>query len=127
MFWQSPHMDRLHRTARRLRRALTPEEQRLWRLLRDRRFSRYKFRRQHPLCGYVVDFACCEAHLVIELDGGQHDLSQDADRRRTARLNQHGWQVLRFWNNELWRNEEGVLMRILEVLQMRLPSPRPSP
>ncbi len=67
------------------------------------------------------------SRLVIELDGGQHDEQRGYDSRRTRWLEAEGWLVLRFWNNELARNEDGVLIRILEVLQMLLPSPRPSP
>lgn len=120
-------MEKTNDFARQLRRALTPEEQRLWYLLRSRRFAHYKFRRQHPVGHYILDFACCEARLVIELDGGQHDEQQDYDRYRTEWLTQRGWQVLRFWNNEVWMNEAGVLESILKVLLEILPSPRPSP
>jgi very-short-patch-repair endonuclease len=120
-------MDIIHSYAKELRRELTTEERHLWYLLRSRRFSRYKFRRQHPIGNYIVDFACCEAHLVVELDGGQHDERAQYDRQRTAWLNAKGWEVIRFWNNELWSNEEAVLGQLLEVLQTLLPSPRPSP
>ena len=101
---------------RQLRRQLTPQERRLWYLLRDRRFARFKFRRQHPVGPYILDFACCHVHLAIELDGGQHDERAGYDARRTAWLRLQGWRVLRFWNNELMENEEAVLARILEAL-----------
>lgn len=117
-------MDIIRSHAKQLRHELTNEEKRLWYLLRGRRFADYKFRRQHPVGHYILDFACCEARLAIELDGGQHDENQEYDRQRTGWLNQRGWTVLRFWNNELWNNEEAVLDKILETLQ---PSPRPSP
>lgn len=120
-------MDKLKIYAKQLRRELTMEERHLWYLLRGRRFSRYKFRRQHPVGHYILDFACCEARLAIELDGGQHDEKQDYDEQRSLWLNQKGWYVIRFWNNELWNNEEAVLEKILETLQTLLPSPRPSP
>ncbi|TDT56814.1 very-short-patch-repair endonuclease [Enterobacter sp. AG5470] len=113
--------------ARALRKALTPQERQLWRQLRSRRFACYKFRRQHPIGPWIVDFACCEARLVIELDGGQHEEQRGYDNRRTRWLEAEGWKLLRFWNNELARNEEGMMMRILDVLQVLLPSPRPSP
>ena len=113
--------------AKQLRRELTTEERRLWYLLRSRRFENYKFRRQHPVGNYILDFACCEARLAVELDGGQHDENQEYDHQRTLWLNQKGWHVIRFWNNELWNNEEAVLEKILETLQMLQPSPRPSP
>ena len=120
-------MEIIRTHAKRLRRELTQEERRLWYLLRSRRFERYKFRRQHPVGHYILDFACCEARLAIELDGGQHDEHQEYDHQRTAWLQQKGWTVVRFWNNELWDNEEGVRERILVALQRLLPSPRPSP
>lgn len=125
--WQSKGMEKIRIHARRLRRELTQEERRLWYLLRSRRFAHCKFRRQHPVGNYILDFACCEARLCIELDGGQHSEHQSYDVRRTQWLSQQGWRVLRFWNNELWENEEGVLLTIYESLQARLPSPRPSP
>jgi very-short-patch-repair endonuclease len=120
-------MEKIRFNARRLRRTLTNEERQLWYQLRSRRFARYKFRRQHPVGRYILDFACCEARLAIELDGGQHDERQDYDASRTSWLVEQGWTVRRFWNNELWDNEEGVLMAILQDLQRLLPSPRPSP
>lgn len=113
--------------ARQLRRQLTPQERRLWYLLRDRRFARFKFRRQHPVGPYILDFACCRAHLAVELDGGQHDARAGYDARRTAWLRLQGWRVLRFWNNELMENEEAVLGKILEALVLYVPSPQPSP
>ncbi|MBL5912036.1 endonuclease domain-containing protein [Enterobacter asburiae] len=113
--------------AKQLRRELTKEERRLWYLLRSRRFENHKFRRQHPVGNYILDFACCAARLAVELDGGQHDEEQKYDRQRTCWLNEKGWHVIRFWNNELWDNEEAVLEKILETLQMLQPSPRPSP
>ncbi|ELX8364561.1 MULTISPECIES: endonuclease domain-containing protein [Enterobacter cloacae complex] len=113
--------------AKQLRRELTQEERRLWYLLRSRRFENYKFLRQHPVGHYILDFACCAARLAVELDGGQHDEKLEYDRQRTLWLNHKGWHVIRFWNNELWNNEEAVLERILETLQALQPSPRPSP
>lgn len=120
-------MDIIYSHAKKLRREQTQEEKRLWYLLRSRRFSLYKFRRQHPVGNYILDFACCEARLAVELDGGQHDERRDYDRRRTAWLRENGWMVIRFWNNELWQNEEAVLEEILVNLRRLLPSPRPSP
>ncbi|EOF4701746.1 endonuclease domain-containing protein [Klebsiella oxytoca] len=113
--------------ARQLKRSLTPAERRLWYLLRDRRFARYKFRRQHPVGPYILDFACCSVRLAIELDGGQHDERSVYDARRTRWLQSQGWRVLRFWNNEFEHHEEAVMERILEALESPIPSPRPSP
>src|SRR5699024_11373570 len=68
-------MDKIKSNARDLRRNLTLQERKLWRYLRSRRFSDFKFRRQHPVGSYILDFACCSARVVVELDGGQHDLA----------------------------------------------------
>ena len=79
---------------------------------------RYKFRRQHPVGRYILDFTRIEHHLVIEADGGQHSESA-ADERRTAWLERQGWRVLRFWNNEILTNSEGVQETILQALNER--------
>jgi len=97
---------------------MTDAERRLWACLRGRRLAAYKFRRQHPLGRFIVDFACIEYRLVIEADGGQHN-ENEADERRTAWLEREGWQVLRFWNNEILTNSEGVVVMILEALRER--------
>ncbi|WNP35792.1 endonuclease domain-containing protein [Enterobacter kobei] len=111
--------------ARALRKNMTSQERKLWYLLRDRRFAGYKFRRQLPLGRFVVDFACWQAKLVIELDGGQHSENVDYDELRTLWLARHGWRVVRFWNNDL-DNVEGVLMAITAALK-QAPHPDPLP
>jgi very-short-patch-repair endonuclease len=78
----------------------------------------YKFRRQHPIGNYIVDFACTRHALVIELDGGQHAGSV-ADARRSAWLESQGWMVIRFWNSDVLTNTEGVIDAILRTLQTR--------
>ncbi len=88
----------------------------MWSALRDRRLSKYKFRRQHPIGNFVVDFACTEYALVIEIDGGQH-AENAADSHRAAWLKQHGWQVVRFWNNDVLQNTSGVIETILRALE----------
>src|SRR5665213_3352596 len=93
--------------ARELRQTMTDAERRLWSVLRDRRLLGYKFRRQRPIGPFIVDFACIERRLVIEADGGQH-ADNEADARRTAWLERHGWRVVRFWNNDILLNAEGV-------------------
>jgi very-short-patch-repair endonuclease len=97
----------------------TEVERKLWYDLRGRRFLGWKFRRQHAIGPFIADFACIEAKLVIELDGGQH-VDSARDERRTAYLESQGWSVLRFWNNEIIENYDGVLERIAEVLRPRL-------
>jgi very-short-patch-repair endonuclease len=88
----------------------------MWSALRDRRLLRYKFRRQHPIGPYIVDFACTRHALVIELDGSQH-ADSSADAQRTAWLEDEGWKVVRFWNNEVLSNTSGVIEAVLRALQ----------
>jgi very-short-patch-repair endonuclease len=112
-------------TARRLRAEMTEAERKLWSLLRRKQLQGFRFRRQVPLGRYVADFACMSAHLVIELDGGQHALRTEHDQRRTAWLESVGYRVLRFWNGEVFTSAEGVL----ETIRLALlnPPPQPSP
>ena len=98
--------------ARSMRAAPTDAELRLWRLLRDRRLNGVKFRRQVPVGPYIVDFLCVGAKLIVEADGSQHAESL-RDKARDAYLTNQGWKVLRFWNNEVAQNREGVLETIL--------------
>jgi very-short-patch-repair endonuclease len=102
--------------ARELRTTMTDAEKRLWWLVRNRQLDGHKFRRQHPIGAFVADFVCIERRLIIELDGGQHaDSTYDA--RRTAWLENHGWRVIRFWNNDVLSGTEGVLEVILQALR----------
>jgi very-short-patch-repair endonuclease len=111
---------------------MTDAERKLWLALRDRRFAKFKFRRQVPLGPYVADFVCFEARLVVEVDGGQHAESA-ADVDRDQWLTQNEFRVLRFWNNDVLQNLEGVLTNLLEQLDRtphpssRLREPPPSP
>jgi very-short-patch-repair endonuclease len=102
--------------ARKLRRASTDVENRLWHHLRARRLEGAKFRRQFPIGPHVTDFACPAAHLVIELDGGQHSEEIDAERTRT--IEGFGYRVIRFWNNDVLENAEGVLEAIRNELML---------
>jgi very-short-patch-repair endonuclease len=102
--------------ARRLRRDMTEAEKTMWRLLRARQLAGYKFRRQEPIGRYVVDFVCFQPRLVVEIDGGQHADSTRYEEERTGFLEREGFRVLRFWNNEVMENREGVCLKILEVL-----------
>ncbi len=112
---------------RRLRRDMTYAERVLWRLLRDRRLSGIKFRRQQPLDQYIVDFVCFSHRLVVEVDGGQHAAIDAYELRRIAHLERSGFRILRFWNNEVLENTEGVWEMIRQALIESDPSPRPSP
>ena len=108
--------------AKTLRSHQTEAEQRLWYHLRAHRFMELKFKRQKPIGRYIVDFVCLEQQLIIELDGGQHVEQEAYDRQRDAWLRQQGYTVLRFWNNDVMQNLDGVL----EQIHMAL-SPGPSP
>jgi very-short-patch-repair endonuclease len=112
-------------TARNLRHRQTDAEKILWRFLRNRSLEGTKFRRQHPIGRYVVDFVCLDLKLVIELDGGQHAANQLADELRTEELKSRGFHVIRIWNNDMLSNRDGVF-RILEQA-IKAPSPQPSP
>ncbi len=103
--------------ARSLRRNQTDAEQKLWVLLRSKRFKDVKFRRQQPLDPYIVDFCSFEKMLVIELDGGQHAKNQEKDSKRTKFLECEGYRVIRFWDHEVLTNFEGVLEKILQYLR----------
>jgi very-short-patch-repair endonuclease len=105
--------------ARKLRVDETEEEYFLWSDLRGRRLNGYKFARQIPLGSYIVDFLCRDARLIVELDGGQHGESS-YDDERTAWLNQQGYSVIRFWNNEVRLERTAVLETILAVLEGRI-------
>jgi very-short-patch-repair endonuclease len=105
--------------ARQLRSLLTEAESFLWMHLRYRQIGGYKFRRQHPVGRYIVDFACLEKNLIIEVDGGQHAQQVEDDNARTEELQSHGFQVLRFWNNQILREIDSVKAAILEVLESK--------
>jgi very-short-patch-repair endonuclease len=98
----------------------TPAEHRLWQILRAKRLAGYKFKRQLAIDAYIVDFACPQWRLIVEADGGQHSESA-RDARRDAYLKAQGFRVLRFWNSDIFNNEEGVLTSILNALTAPLP------
>ncbi|MDZ7804433.1 endonuclease domain-containing protein [Thiohalophilus sp.] len=98
--------------ARNLRNNSTDVERLLWKYLRKQQLDGYKFRRQVVIEPYIVDFACFEAKLIIELDGGQHQLEEEKDRERDEFLKRCGYIVLRFWNNDVINNIEGVIETI---------------
>jgi very-short-patch-repair endonuclease len=114
-------------TTRKLRCNQTDAERALWFRLRDRRLRGLKFRRQKPVDGYVAGFCCESARLVIELDGGQHVCGAERDAKRTAKLEAHGYPVLRFWNNDALQNIDGALESIVDTLNPVPPHPDPLP
>ena len=103
--------------ARKLRSNQTDAELKLWLRVRGRRLGGLKFRRQVPISGFIADFLCEEAKLIIEVDGGQHTEPSRSDMERTRIMQDAGFLVLRFWNNEVLANMDGVLQRILETAQ----------
>ncbi|HEU0014970.1 MAG TPA: DUF559 domain-containing protein [Longimicrobium sp.] len=105
----------VRQAARRLRREMTPAEERLWIVLRNRAVNAHKFRRQHPLHGFVLDFYCAAAKLCVELDGGVHDEQQERDEARTAVLETHGIRVLRFRNEEVFADVNAVVRAISQA------------
>jgi very-short-patch-repair endonuclease len=110
--------------ARRLRKTSTDTERQLWRHLRDRQLEGFKFRRQQPVGRYVVDFVSLEEKVIVEVDGGQHALDP-GDQIRDEWLRSEGYQVLRFWNNQVLNNMEGVLETIRNALLTPHPDPLP--
>jgi len=109
--------------ARTLRRAMTEAERRLWQMLRSRQNQGWRFRRQVPIGGFIADFVCHEARLIVEIDGGQHDPSTEEEASRTRFLEGEGYRVLWFWNNEVLDNPEGVRSVILADLHRVTPTP----
>lgn len=106
--------------ARQLRKQATKEEQMLWHHLRSRQLG-WKFRRQAPLCGYIVDFVCFDQKVIIELDGSQHAQAAHrmADEKRDEALRAAGFRVLRFWNHQVRESIDAVLEHIYEVCNNR--------
>ena len=97
----------------------------MWRILRARRLCEWKFRRQVRIEPYIVDFMCFSARVIVEADGSQH-VERAADQRRDAFLEAQGFRVMRFWNNDVLTNREGVLTAVLAALETPLPNPSPA-
>lgn len=114
---------RLLPLARAARKSPTAQEDRLWRLLRNRQLDDWKFRRQHLIAGFIVDFTCAEAKLIVEVDGDSHAGREAADAERTQRLMANGWRVVRFSNAAVRDDIDGVLETILEELPNRREPP----
>ena len=104
--------------ARRMRKAMTEAELKFWNAVRAHRLMGLSFRRQVPIAGFIIDFACPAQNLAVEIDGTQHaqDLDLAYDRARTARLEADGWTVLRFWNEDVLRDLDNVCLHILTVI-----------
>lgn len=121
--------DRTRSNAIRLRQTATVPEQKLWDALKARQISNLKFRRQHPIDTYIVDFFCAKARLIVEVDGQSHDGRQAYDKQRQNRIESLGFYVLRITNDEVLYNLDGVLETIVKLAVGRCstPSPNPSP
>lgn len=101
---------------RELRKNMTDAEQTLWKRLRLRQLEGYKFRRQQPIGNYIVDFVCLEKRIIIEVDGSQHAQQLSYDSNRSVWLEKEGYTILRFWNNEVLNETDGVLEVIIKSL-----------
>ena len=110
-------MDKNYEIARKLRKNSTKQEQKMWKLLRNRQFFNFKFKRQVPIGQYIADFICEERKIVLEIDGGQHNAPQNVlnDCERTKYFNSKGYIVHRFWNNDIDKNFEGVYLKLMEI------------
>lgn len=119
-------MSRLTPIARRLRKNATDAERILWGKLRNKQLTGVKFRRQQPIGGYIVDFVTFERKVVVELDGGHHKAQgqKEKDEARNLWLRRQGYEVIRFWDNEVFENLEGVLETIREKLLTNTPEER---
>jgi very-short-patch-repair endonuclease len=114
--------------AKSLRKRTTDAEQLLWRQLRAKHFGGFKFRRQQPIGKYIVDFVCLEKKIIVELDGGQHALLKETqnDTKRDQWFEAQGYKVLRFWDNEVLTNTQGVL-EVIWTLSLNHPPLNPLP
>jgi len=109
-------LDGAHARARTLRQNMTEAERRIWQILRLNRMKGCKFRRQVPIGPYIADFVCHEARLIVEIDGGQHDPLSAREAERNEFLQSEGYRILRFWNNKVLANLDGVHQTIASEL-----------
>lgn len=117
------HTEEALKRARALRGEMTMPEQRLWAVLHDRLITGYKWRRQHPKGVYILDFFCHQIGLVIEVDGDSHAGQEEYDTNRTAWLEEQGLKVIRFSNDDVMRNLDGVMEVVCQVCKERSPHP----
>ena len=114
---------RTRANAKKMRRVMTDAELKLWNELRAHRLMGLGFRRQFPVAGYIVDFACPEKKIIVELDGSQHGEVETAmnDAARTRRLEQDGWTLIRFWNDDVLRDIDGACNHIVTIAGLDQP------
>jgi very-short-patch-repair endonuclease len=110
-----PTTNRIRDFAKKMRREPTDAEAKMWRLLRDRRFAQFKFRRQVPFQSLILDFVCFEKRLVVEIDGSQH-ADSERDTAREAVLLAEGFRIARYWNNDVLQRPTAVLEDVLAKL-----------
>ena len=112
-------MKNLCNLAKKLRKNQTQQEKIMWDLLRNKKFENLKFKRQVPFEKYIADFICEKEKLIIEIDGGQHNdtINIEKDNERTKYFENEGYRVIRFWNNEIDNDLEGVYLKLLEILK----------
>ncbi|MGO4449511.1 endonuclease domain-containing protein [Phyllobacterium sp. TAF24] len=113
----TPVSPKIRGNAKSMRKALTDAELKLWNAVRAHRLMGLAFKRQMPIAGYIVDFACPTRRLIVELDGSQHgnDIDLKYDQNRTQRLEADGWTMLRFWNDDVLRDIDGVCQHIISA------------
>ncbi len=115
----------IHQHAQDLRRDQTPAERQLWASLRGKQLGGFRFRRQHPIGPFIVDFCCLSPRLVIEVDGNSHAEQVEYDEARTAYLEERGYAVVRFTNEDVQRRLEGVLDEIMRRCEKLITGPPP--
>lgn len=114
---------KLQDRARELRNQSTDAERHLWQHLRGKQIAGYRFRRQVPIAGFIADFACLEAKVIVELDGGQHAHNVGYDEQRDRSIEAQGFRVLRFWDNQVFLETQAVLEQIMRALESPAPHP----
>ena len=114
-------MPTIKENANYLRKNMTPQETKIWSIIRRKQFYGYKFLRQYIIGNYIADFVCREAKIIIEIDGGQHNegINIQEDTKRTEYLNSKGYKVYRFWNNEIDKNLDGVYQKLKEIFEIK--------
>ncbi len=114
-------MNKLTLNARNLRKNMTTQERKLWNIIKNKQFYNYKFLRQYVIGGYIVDFICREEKIIVEIDGGQHNQNENIkyDKNRNKYLENLGYKVVRFWNNEIDDNIEGVYRKLQEIFMIK--------
>lgn len=113
-------MNNIKQNARNLRKNMTDQERKFWQIIRNRQFHGYRFLRQYAMDKYIVDFICREKNIIIELDGGQHNEERNIiyDKERTDYLRSKGYKVIRFWNNDIDNNIEGVYLELEKAFEV---------